>query len=342
MIETDTLFIDTNVFIRHRFNFDSLLFIGLIGLCEDGYANLITTDIHCLELNNKLNEEVKNIVDAHNKFSKIGKKYQKFSEELNDNNLNRLNADTLRANFHDKLYFFFEKIKVNKLLSQKISAEEVFKNYYSKKPPFGLNKKSKEFADAFILKTIKDWAENNSKKVYVVSSDPDFENYCRDNPELILFTDLKDLLKVFFEKYNPAEAYVDEIVRYSYRSIEREVSSLFPNQPFTTTDLESEVVEVTVDSVKVENHLVTAHSNEEITVLIGIEVKFNALISFEDYEFAMYDKEDDTHYGVEYEEKEIEDIKELELEVKISVNTNTHRMKSFKLLNLSGQETITI
>lgn len=79
--------------------------------------------------------------------------------------------------------------------------EEVFRLYFSSLPPFSKRKDKKhEFPDAFIIKTVDKWCENQSTKMIFVTYDKDFNGY--KSKRIIFKNDLTDLLNDISEYYD--------------------------------------------------------------------------------------------------------------------------------------------
>ena len=86
----------------------------------------------------------------------------------------------LRSQFHT----FLDEVKANVLELTDISIEEVFEKYFAGIPPFANDKKKHEFPDAFSLAAIERWCKTSSGKMYVVSSDSDWQQVCAISPSL--------------------------------------------------------------------------------------------------------------------------------------------------------------
>jgi hypothetical protein len=110
------------------------------------------------------------------------------------------------------LYGFDAEQTKQELLSQfhtflDISIEEVFEKYFAGTPPFANDKKKHEFPDAFSLAAIERWCETSSGKMYVVSTDSDWQQVCALNPSLKYAQSLPE----FLDLLSQGEKLADEV-----------------------------------------------------------------------------------------------------------------------------------
>ncbi|WP_206996539.1 PIN domain-containing protein [Trinickia mobilis] len=79
-----------------------------------------------------------------------------------------------------------------------VTLDQVLLRYFDAKPPFAASgPKKNEFPDAVALLTLEGWAEQQQRKVLVVSNDPDWVRYCATSPGLVVVRDLADALGAF-------------------------------------------------------------------------------------------------------------------------------------------------
>lgn len=82
--------------------------------------------------------------------------------------------------------------------SEHVTLDEVMLRYFDSQPPFAVSgSKKHEFPDAVALLTLERWAEQQERKVLVVSNDPDWVRYCATSQRLVLVRDLADALSGF-------------------------------------------------------------------------------------------------------------------------------------------------
>ena len=79
-----------------------------------------------------------------------------------------------------------------------VTLDQVMLRYFGAQAPFAANgPKKHEFPDAVALLTLERWAEQQERKVLVVSNDPDWVRYCATSPRLVVVRDLADALSGF-------------------------------------------------------------------------------------------------------------------------------------------------
>ncbi|BCG04738.1 hypothetical protein PPGU19_093060 (plasmid) [Paraburkholderia sp. PGU19] len=82
--------------------------------------------------------------------------------------------------------------------SDHVTLDQVMLRYFGAQAPFAASgPKKHEFPDAVALLTLERWAEQQERKVLVVSNDPDWVRYCATSPRLVAVRDLADALSGF-------------------------------------------------------------------------------------------------------------------------------------------------
>ncbi|MEC8067426.1 MAG: PIN domain-containing protein [Pseudomonadota bacterium] len=191
--------IDTSAYeeyIRHD-GFKNEVFRVLKTLSDRKYIKVIVHDIIKQEV---LTHICKNAVDLKSKsdkfFKDVIRKFPEKSSEHNDisdfySKYKNFDLKTLRINECED---YFNSLCVEVINTQDVDVTSaVFERYFSKRPPFGQGKKSKEFPDAFItLSTVEKIKRDDlGVKLIFISADPDWKGFC-DEFNIPLFKKLNE------------------------------------------------------------------------------------------------------------------------------------------------------
>ncbi|WP_316234271.1 PIN domain-containing protein [Bradyrhizobium sp. SZCCHNR1098] len=171
-LETKFVFLDTEAFVREKFDWNSKALSRLVELANSNHIRLLTTTITKAEICNKLREHLTNASSAL-------KKYEILLLQLAPSN-------PLAATLDDQAYDRLEEL-LDDFLSRSRSIEvpldidvnAVFEDYFQQRPPFS-NKKKSEFPDAVVVHALRRWCNSKFCKAYVVSADPDMKACCDD------------------------------------------------------------------------------------------------------------------------------------------------------------------
>lgn len=303
------LFIDTNVFIRQHFNFNSGRLLNLSNLSKQGFVKLYITDIVDREIQKNIYESIQSEF--------IGCKITKNVINLN---LQDIISQCMRN---------YEKYKRDNLniisCFVKDISKEVFDKYFSNKPPFDTKKESKkyEFPDAFNIESVKNWAEKNNTTVTFLSADQDFKTYI-DSVSCIKYeTNIENLLNALNKQsklYNKTKELFNALKQDILEDLKSDIFNLslsdydiyFHSQREYMDgcfDPDYELYDFQIDEesfsiVEPFNILDIDEKNECAEIESTLTYKINALFEETDYSCAIYDKEDGIRYGVQYNNHE--------------------------------------
>jgi hypothetical protein len=359
--------LDTQVFESQNFNYNSKVFRTLVELAQQEKIRLLLTSVTLHEIRAHITEGAvltsTAIEQAINDLKKKRFKPQgntkrvkisansdllkEFKEKVQDiaPNFDQINQELL-----DKLEAFLQETDFKIIEVDRVSVVDIFENYFSGTPPFGEGKKKYEFPDAFALLALQKEAEDRNKIIYVVSGDSDWENFCSSRENLSLIGTLDELLETIiretdsdevdecYELYSDKE---DEIKEY----IQNKFSALNFSIDLSGTSLiewGSEEIEVEVNSVDIiASSLVNIDDSDadqpSVVFELEAEVHYDAKVSYESLEYAIYDREDDRYYGVET----IDTVFTQSLKLNVEVTLTLFRDKDYSLCD-ADIEDITI
>jgi predicted nucleic acid-binding protein len=323
---TRLVFLDTEVFIKVNFNYQSTSFKKLIELVEEKEVELYLTTITRQEILDNLAQEAKKAKSA---FKQLHKEFRKKAKILD--NLAEL-AQVLSFSFDEEkidgeleqqFLNFLDEAKVNILSLEKVSSEEIFDKYFQKSPPFS-EKKKYEFPDAFTIAVIEKKAEIEKKQIYVVSSDSDWASTCQENENLIWLDSLDKLLEKIIIETSKKLDLCYEYLENNLKAIEQKIADQFLeievvlSDAYEFVEFGSEDIEIEVHSVKIIDKSLVNVDKPFIIFELRAEISFSANISYDSLEMAVWDKEDERYYNVETVEDRVDQTITLPVEVELS------------------------
>lgn len=298
-LQTNKVFLDTNIFIKYNFNYKNISFIGLLELCSDYDLELYLTDVAELEIQDEIKIFVLETTRIHKDIHFKSRIFSNLIQSYKCDFENVTNTEPIINELLNQFKEFTDEAGVEIIKTKTDTILPTFKNYFKIAPPFDSGKKRKEFTDSFILEALKSYAKNNNSRLYIVSNDGGMRKYCDKNSELIYVNSLNKLLDKFFTTCDPSSELLEKIIRKNYRKIEDEIKENFSEFSFILSDYDGDVEDVNVSEIKIlDNYLIKINKNE-FSFAIEASVSFDAYISYDDYSAAMYDKEDDKYYFVE-------------------------------------------
>jgi hypothetical protein len=182
-LETEYIFIDTEAYVREKFDWKSKSFTRIQELTEGRQIRVLTTSITKREVRKNISETLAHAQSAL-------KKYEVVIEQLGistDNGGNGANERLLKL-FDE----FMARIKAEEITLTN-NLEKLFDDYFQRVPPFSEAKKS-EFPDAAVIDALRTFAKEKRQKIYVVSNDPDLKNCCAEGSNLIHVSSLNEII----------------------------------------------------------------------------------------------------------------------------------------------------
>jgi predicted nucleic acid-binding protein len=301
----DTIFIDTSLFESNNF-LESKRIKEVYKLAERGDLKVILPKLTYDEILNRIS---KNIEESGEKFKKyrndarvlrnipsLLKKFEPLdSSEINEELKNILIAKFTQSNFEIIPY-------------PTLNIDDIFKSYFEKQFPFGSGGKKSEFPDAFALKSVEIWAQQNQIKVLAFSKDNDMLNYKSDHLEIVKDFDsyLSDKIKEIEGVYHQKRLeQIDDIIHDDSKKIQEKIeewledqlddSSIYYEYSNNSSVHDVKIIEV---ETNIENHKITNVSEDYISVQlkVWINYKVEIIVDDEDYVYKDYDTKEWIYY----------------------------------------------
>lgn len=308
-IETDVVFIDTGIFEKENF-FRGHKIKKISELSKDGAIKVKLTDITYREIKNRM---LKNIEIARTIYKKFGETINVDAKILkNDSDfdsfypLKKLDTTSIFEKLQTQLDDFVKESNIQVIDSSIGSIQEVFNQYFEKKPPFDEGQKKDEFPDAFTLSTIKNWCKINKKKAYIISTDNDIIKY-KDEPSIIPLNDLTVFIDAVSRKHENEKivekikesitGQFDSVKDYLIENYNEEIGyQISQNYIHQFDELEYDEAPI-IDKIELENIYFSDIGEDSSTVQIVVNIYLELNLSYIDYDMATYDREDDVWFN---------------------------------------------
>lgn len=300
--------IDTNVFIRAKYNFRSGALLNLKKYCDDGTACMITNDIIIREVNHHIETEVGLLVSQAKKAIKKKELINAFTEPEFDR-INEMLLDVPKQ-LATEFTAYMEKAKV--LDNSDLSIVDLFNDYFNDVAPFeGRKEKKSEFPDAVIIMSINRFVSSkDGTTLHVVTDDNGWHDALKNTPGVFLHKDIKSLLSdISNEKQKELYEQIISFLDTHIDELNEETEKWLSNQEwdFIVDDLEMciecDVVEqIDVDDLTLGVNSIEYIDNEEgyaVATLSGL-AKLKISFSYVDHTQETYDKEDHAWYNTIY------------------------------------------
>jgi predicted nucleic acid-binding protein len=328
------IFLDTEVFVKANFNYQNSSFKKLVDLVNDGELVLYLTTVTYQEILSNIEQEVNNsdssLKTLHKEFRKKAKIFYNHHILKSLFSL-KYNKDDICQELKNQFLDYLETTESQIISVDKVSPKDIFDKYFNNLPPFKQGKKKNEFPDAFAIAALEKEAMDNNFKVYVISQDNDWQTACEGNNNLICLENVEKFLEqqiIIATKYKDINLYY-EFLDNNFEQFKQKISDNFEELEFSLSggyDFASwgnEEIEVTVESVKLKDKTLVEIDDETMTFELNVIVSFLANVSYDSFEVAVFDKEDDRYYNVETKEEEVHQNIIIPIQVHISYLIDT-------------------
>ncbi|MBI2799303.1 MAG: DUF4935 domain-containing protein [Gammaproteobacteria bacterium] len=326
-LETRHIFIDTQQYRQANFDLERETFKALGEHIEAGRLVLHITNITLAEIDRQLEEYASTVAAGvaktraqmkllkHRAPIAIGQRPSKVDAKSL--------ADDLSKTFRDTA---FDRWLATEHDATSISAFDVFKAYFARKPPFA-KEGSKEFPDAFVISKLDAWCAANNERMYVVGEDAAMADAARATKTLIAVPTLVALLKIAAVPIGKdVRKQLDQLLAQAavLEKVGEKVGGQLGNVGliYLGDRLGGEVVSAEVNGLpEVTSAVPVSASGDHIGAAVKMIVPLSAEISYESTEDAYFDQEDKRWVGAEAAETEIATRAEIEAFVSLSAKS---------------------
>ena len=296
-----TVFLDTNEYKRCGHNFGSTPMRKIRELTSKETIELLTTTVVIGEVSQHIEEEVALFIDSQKALAQnagIIRNLPDYSDIIRKISVEDLKQRAMQA-FHD----FLIETKCKNLSSNDINNDSLLSDFFSKRLPFEDNvKKGSEFKDAFIVYTLRKYADENDICINVISSDKGLCGALSGDDRFRIFSRSEELFAYITR-------IIDEIPAENAKSVQDFISHL---KTEIATEIEEKIYDVGVwideieedgdiQSIEVKDIVLTYLDDLDENVLpIHIEVTIKLVVDYTyiDEENSYWDKEADAYLFV--------------------------------------------
>ena len=214
------VFLDTNIFIKSKYDFTKGPLATLKKYCERGIITLFTNEIILFEVRHHIANDVKLLAQqAKNSI----KEHKELINAITLESYNVIEKTLLSA--PEKLNAQFDSFMDGSIIlsNENLSIIELFNDYFHKHAPFEkIEKKKAEFPDATAIMSIKHFVKQNNSTIHVITDDNGWHDALNDIDNIFLYKTLKDLLTEIAkleELYTQIAQYMGDCVDYFSSSI---------------------------------------------------------------------------------------------------------------------------
>lgn len=301
------VFLDTNVFINSKYDFNRYSLLNLKKYCDNGIVTLFTNDIVIREVKKHINSDVTLLAQqAKNAIKNYAELENALTVPVSENIKSLLlNAPANLINNFDK---FIENAVI--LSNEYTSVIDLFNDYFDLNAPFESKKdKKSEFPDAAIIMSIKHYISSvENITLHVVTDDKGWHNAFKEISNIIMHKNIKSFLTFVSKEqeiYKNLVSFVDEeIEKLESKTIEH-LCDYDWNFAVESIDICVECDDIEEVNVKDINLVMDGieyiDSTEEYAIAtvsgVGkVEIEF----SYIDHSDETYNKEDHVWYNTKY------------------------------------------
>jgi PIN domain len=288
-LRTRNVFIDTEVFVSANFNFQWAAFGELVRLAQAGFIRVFLTTITVGEVHAHISEKISEAASGLKEYrSERGRVLQNVPKY--DSIFEKVDKEQCVNEIKGKFDQFLKGARVTILDTQSVKAEEVFKDYFGLKPPFGEGRKKLEFPDAFAQHALANWCEQQKEEMYVVSADKDWKT---DKKSLITLEKLREFIDAALK--DQAEKLAQRVLQIYEKhldKVEKAIEDAFKDAGFYTSDVDGEVNGVTVSQISLGKALVLDVDRTSATISVDVKVHYTADVSYLSDSDGIWDSED--------------------------------------------------
>ena len=302
-MEGFNVFLDSNVFVGEKFNFNSTSLSSLKQYLDSGFINLYTNDIILKEVKRNIKSELEyHIGQAIKIINKRPEFRCAISKEENDY-INKILSDAPQ-----KLESVFDSYVEDAIVLDynSVSVTELFDNYFNTKAPFEESKKKKaEFPDAVIIMSIEEYLKKQNILMHVVTNDNGWENAFKGNKKITVHKTLRDFLS-FVSKGNENYKYLIEFYNLKKEFLSSKIEEWLDGQAWQlfveyVRDIEcTDICDYEILDIEFKARAVEYLDNEKCSISVIGKAEIVLEYDYIDHSEEMYDREDHEWYNTIY------------------------------------------
>lgn len=291
-LATRHVFIDTSIFVQQKFQWHSGHLKRLESLANAGKIYIHLTSITVNEIEKKIFESLNEALRSLKNFRKEATILSNISEPSFMAVFSRIDRNAIYETLKSQFVEFNDNAKIDTIGINSVYIDDIFQRYFSQAPPFGDGEKKCEFPDAFAIAALEKWCDQNSKQIYIVSSDKDWMAASHASENLIGLTRIEEFLDLVSMYDENLSSFVIQLFEKNIEVINERIEHEFGLMGFWLKDQEGDVHDITLNQFEIaEKYLVEVDDNLASFELNAVFI-FAADVEYDDYETAVYDSED--------------------------------------------------
>lgn len=309
------ILIDTSSYQNENFNFNNGYLKIIESLCERGDLKLLTHKIIDHEIKSHISEKVANFKTSINNL-----KYESniFYNQASYNILKAFNEEWFSENELLGYNIFCQTAKPITLKNKSEDLDSIVDDYINKQPPFGSGNKKHEFPDSIILKALSTLEITpNEDGLYIISSDNDWIKYAK-KISIPVFDSIYSFMSNIMSEDEQNLIYTDAIEKWINKLKNRkiietiltqELSEYIENLHYDYDDYDYDDIDDSSEVCKIYNIecIYFDTSKKELKCQVDIDCQIKYWLSYNDFDNAVYDREDGVYYNVEHVKKQFND-----------------------------------
>lgn len=340
------LFINTSAYLKSKLDFSDSIYSKLKLLIEENKVYALTSSITKKELRKHIETTIR---EDYKKINSACEKADKLSSNVSSKLREIINIPRLDTFLNEDLKFFdqqFQFLETEELDHNKLDINIIFNDYFDGIPPFS-EKKKEEFPDAVVLNTILSTVE--TENCHIISADSDWKNFCKLHDNLIYY----DSIGAFINYCNEQGVAVTKEIQYAIKQKENDITNCIKEQIKDSElsvsldfNIADEIAEITSDVeciYKSDFNVIDIDEDERsCTIDVNCLISFMANITGNDYNTALYDKEDNSWYFMDDVNLDISIERKFNIQITASYNYDKNHRLYLEIDEIDGVDPITI
>ncbi|QFR43033.1 PIN domain-containing protein [Sulfurimonas xiamenensis] len=310
MLESKKIFIDTQYYVKKGLNFDYQTLSSFKDLCKQDKLTNFTTSVVQQEVYKKIKDSTTEALSIIKDFKRKRHLLTAINQDFNCSIFDQINNDDIYEQANTLFDNFLEECNTTIVDSSNVNTEDILELYFNQSPPFS-EKKQKEFPDAISLLSLKTNLTND-EKIYIVSDDPDMNNFCKTDTQMISIESLEKVLDLYNQHDENITIKIKKYISEHDSEIKEKIESILKDaEMYNNSSWEdSEINDFHITNIGVINPNIINIEDDKCITIFDIDIEFEIHASGPDYiNSSIYDKEDgklyvfDTTDRIEYIDK---------------------------------------
>ena len=294
---TNNVFLDTQAFEAHQFDFDSPNLRRVVRLAAQGHVRVVLTTVTVSETRAHIDDHAKKAYKQIETLRRISPLVKNRLSSDAHAVLASASEEEFRLSLKSAFEQFLADTKAMILSVESVSPEAIFKKYFETQPPFGDGSKKSEFPDAFASAALQAWCSSEGNaKIFVVSDDKDWRRTCSGDRALVHVGQLSELLEKF------ADFVLVTAIKDALTAKKDQLKALIEEKAkilyyFSTDGVEAEIENVEEAEVEFEDVFVVDAKNGNAVANVFCILRYKVFVVDDDPDSGIYDHEEGSmHY----------------------------------------------